>query len=107
MVEELSDEQIIEIRDNLLPPQGERFDTLAFARAIESAAIAELEAKVRGMKRDAERLELLVKHEAKVCFSRDGDDCWVMLGYDEDIPSLGPLCNDWREAIDQAMEEER
>jgi len=30
----MSDERIIEIRDELLPSQGEAFDTIAFARAI-------------------------------------------------------------------------
>lgn len=34
----LTDQEIIEIRDEHLPSQGESFDCLAFARAIESAA---------------------------------------------------------------------
>lgn len=37
----LTDEQIIEIRDNLLPSQGEQFDCVAFARAIEDAVAKE------------------------------------------------------------------
>lgn len=36
----LTDEQIIAIRDEHLPSQGEAFDTLAFARAIEAAVLA-------------------------------------------------------------------
>lgn len=38
----LSDEEIIAIRDSLLPSQGEQFDCLAFARAIESAVVMSL-----------------------------------------------------------------
>jgi hypothetical protein len=33
----LSDEQIVEIRDEHLPNQGERFDCIAFARAVIAA----------------------------------------------------------------------
>jgi len=33
---ELSDAEILEIRDSLLPSQGESFDCIAFARAIRS-----------------------------------------------------------------------
>lgn len=40
----LTDEQIIEVRDECLPNQGERFDCLAFARAILArAALKEAE----------------------------------------------------------------
>ena len=35
----MTDEDIIEIRDSLLPSQGESFDCLAFARAVERRAV--------------------------------------------------------------------
>ena len=37
----LTDDEIVEIRDEHLPSQGEPFDCLAFARAIEARAKAE------------------------------------------------------------------
>lgn len=36
----LTDQQIVEIRDEHLPNQGERFDCIAFARAIERALLS-------------------------------------------------------------------
>lgn len=38
LVPELTDEQIVEIRDDHLPSQGDSFDCIAFARAILAAA---------------------------------------------------------------------
>ena len=37
----MKDAEIIEIRDSLLPSQGERFDQLAFGRAVAEAAVEE------------------------------------------------------------------
>jgi len=62
----MTDDEIIEIRDSLLPSQGEQFDQLAFGRAI---AAAERDACVKIAEDAAERMrEIALKHR------EDGND---------------------------------
>ena len=55
--EALTDEQIVAIRDEHLPNQGESFDCIAFARAV----LAAYDARTADA-RDADRLDWIEKH---------------------------------------------
>jgi hypothetical protein len=84
--------------------RGQHIEQLEALLHAEKSLLADSTRKLEEARKDAERLDWMQFNGAKVSWGNDGEVCHVQW-QDRDGPHETPLFDNWREAIDQAIEQ--